>query len=147
MAAEPNPELVARLNEVMPTGDWVEAMADEEGVRARLDSLREIAWPDLEIAMIGPGGFTGVFHGVDGFREAWDDWLRPFDRYAVEIEELRQRGENVVALARHEATPKGTEATVEGAAAAMMTFRDGRLARIEFNLDPEAALRAAGIKE
>jgi ketosteroid isomerase-like protein len=147
MAAEPNPELLARLNEVMPTGDWVEAMADEEGVRARLDSLREIAWPDLEIAMIGPGGFTGVFHGIDGFREAWDDWLRPFDRYAVEIEELRQRGEHVVALARHEATPTGTEATVEGAAAAVMTFRDGRLARIEFNLDREAALRAAGLED
>ena len=147
MAAEPNPELVARLGEVMPTGDWVEAMADEMGVRARLDSLRELAWPDLEIAMVGPGGFTGVFHGIDGFREAWDDWLLPFDRYTVEIEELRQRGQHVVALARHEATPKGTEATVEGPAAAVMTFRDGRLARIEFNLDREAALRAAGIEE
>jgi ketosteroid isomerase-like protein len=147
MAAEPNPELVARLSEIMPTGDWVEAMADEEGVRARLDSLRALARPDLEIAMVGPGGFTGLFHGIDGFREAWDDWLRPFDRYTVEVEELRVRGDHVVALARHEATPKGTEATVEGGAAALMTFRDGRLARIEFNLDPEAALRAAGIEE
>jgi len=147
MAAEPPPELLARLNEVMPTGDWVEAMADEEGVRARLDSLREIAWPDLETAMTGPGGFTGLFHGIDGFREAWDDWLLPFDRYTVEIEELRLRSQHVVALARHEAPPKGTEATVEGPAAAVMTFRDGRLARIEFNLDPEAALRAAGIEE
>ena len=147
MAAEPNPELLARLNEVMPTGDWVEAMADEEGARARLDSLRELAWPDLEIAMVGPGGFTGLFHGINGFREAWDDWLRPFDHYSVEIEELREAGEHFVALGRHRATPKGTEATVEGAAAAVMTFRDGRLARIEFNLDPEAALRAAGIEE
>jgi ketosteroid isomerase-like protein len=147
MAAEPNAELVAQLARIMPVGDWVEAMADEEGSRARLDSLRQIAWPDLEIAMVGPGGFTGVFHGVDGFREAWDDWLGAFDRYTVEIQELRERGEQLVALARHEATPKGTEASVEGAAAAVMTFRDGRLARIEFNLDPEAALRAAGLEE
>jgi ketosteroid isomerase-like protein len=147
MGAEPTPELLAQLGEIMPSGDWVTAMADEEGVRARLDSLREVAWPDLEIAMVGPGGFTGVFHGIDGFREAWDDWLRPFDRYAVEIEELRLRGEHLVALARHQATPKGTEAIVEGAAAAVMTFRDGRLARIEFNLDPMAALRAAGLEE
>ena len=147
MAVEPSPELLAQLTEIMPMGDWVEAMADEEGVRARLDSLREIAWPDLEIAMIGPGGFAGVFHGIDGFREAWEDWLRAFDHYTVEIEEVQVRGERLVALARHEATPKGTEATVEGTAAAVMTFRDGRLARIEFNLDPEAALRAAGIEE
>ena len=147
MATEPNPELLARLGEIMPNGNWVTAMADEDGVRARLDSLREVAWPDLEIAMVGPGGFTGVFHGIDGFREAWDDWLRPFDRYAVEIEELRVRGKHLVALARHEATPKGTEATVEGTAAAVMTLRDGRLARIEFNLDRDAALRAAGLEE
>jgi ketosteroid isomerase-like protein len=147
MATEPNPELWARLGEIMPNGNWVTAMADEDGVRARLDSLREVAWPDLEIAMVGPGGFTGVFHGIDGFREAWDDWLRPFDRYAVEIEELRVRGKHLVALARHEATPKGTEATVEGTAAAVMTLRDGRLARIEFNLDRDAALRAAGLEE
>ena len=147
MAAEPNAELAARLAAIMPVGDWVKAMADVEGSRARLDSLRQIAWPDLEIAMVGPGGFTGVFHGVDGFREAWDDWLGAFDRYTVEIQELRERGEQLVALARHEATPKGTEASVEGAAAAVMTFREGRLARIEFNLDPEAALRAAGLEE
>jgi ketosteroid isomerase-like protein len=147
MAVEPTPELLAQLTEIMPMGDWVEAMADEEGVRARLDSLRELAWPDLEIAMVGPGGFTGLFHGINGFREAWDDWLRPFDRYTVEIEELRQAGEHLVALGRHQATPNGTEATVEGAAAAVMTFRDGRLARIEFNLDREAALRAAGLED
>jgi hypothetical protein len=147
MATEPTPELVARLGEIMPSGDWVAAMADEEGTRARLDSLRELAWPDLEISMVGPGGFTGTFHGIDGFREAWDDWLRPFDRYTVEIEELRQRGGRILALARHTATPKGTEATVEGEAAAVMTFRDGRLERIEFNLDREAVLREAGLAE
>jgi ketosteroid isomerase-like protein len=147
VATEPTPELVARLSEIMPLGDWVAAMADKEGTRARLDSLRELAWPDLEISMVGPGGFTGVFHGIDGFREAWDDWLRPFDSYTVEIEELRQRGDRIVALARHEATPRGTEATVEGEAAAVMTFREGRLERIEFNLDPKAALRAAGLEE
>ena len=147
MAGEPNPEIFARLGEIMPEGDWVEAMTDKAGTRTRLDALRELAWPDLEIAMVGPGGFAGVFHGIDGFREAWDDWLLPFDHYTVEIEEVQVRGERLVALARHEATPMGTEASVEGTAAAVMTFLDGRLARIEFNLDREAALRAAGIEE
>jgi ketosteroid isomerase-like protein len=147
VAAELNREVLGLLGAIMPTGNWVEAMADEEGIRAGIDSLRELAWPDLEIAMVGPGGFTGRFHGVDGFFEAWEDWLRPFDRYTVEIEELREHGEQVVVLVRHTATPKGTEATVEGTAAAVMTLRDGRLARIEFNLDREAALRGAGLEE
>ena len=85
MAAAPDPELVARLGEVMPTGDWVEAMADEEAARARLDSLREIAWPDLEIAMIGPG--FPVFTGSTGSAKPGTTGAS-IDRYTVEIEDL-----------------------------------------------------------
>jgi ketosteroid isomerase-like protein len=133
------------MTDILPAGDWVAAAKDEEAVMGRMDALRELALPDLEVAMVGPGGFTGTFRGIDGFRDAWSDGLDPFDAYSVEVEEVRQAGDHVVALARHTARPKGTRATVEGAAAAVMTFRDGKLARIEFNLDQAAALRAAGL--
>jgi ketosteroid isomerase-like protein len=142
-----NLELAAKMAEILPTGDWVAATANEEELQRRLEVLRELASPDLEVAMIGPGGFTGNFHGIDGFRAAWDDWLGPFDTYSVEIEELREAGDRVVALARHTARPKGTEATVEGSVAAVMTFRAGNLVRIEFNLDRAAALRTAGLEQ
>src|SRR6266511_780624 len=115
-----NLELAAKLTEVLPTGDWVTAMRDEEARASRLEVLRELAWPDLEVAMVGPGGFTGTFHGIDGFREAWEDWLRPFET--------------------HESA-----APMREPAAAIMTFRDGKLAQIEFTLDREAALRSAGL--
>src|SRR5204862_7862 len=139
-------------------------------------TLMALAEPGFEVAMIGPAylGRTVETSGAEGFREVWLDWTSAFESYridlermidagervvslvtmcaktrtgAVEIEELRVRGKHLVALARHEATPKGTEATVEGTAAAVMTLRDGRLARIEFNLDRDAALRAAGLEE
>jgi ketosteroid isomerase-like protein len=141
-----NLELAAALNEILPTGDWVAAMRDEEALGRRLDTLRELAWPDLEIAMAGPGGFTGTFHGVEGFREAWADWLQAFQTYEVEIEEIRESGEHVIGLAHHTATTHGSDVPMREPAAAIMTFRDGRLARLEFTLDRDAALRAAGLE-
>ena len=43
--------------------------------------------------------------------------------------------------------PKGSSAAVESDAAAVLRFRDGKLARVEFHLDPAAARRAAGLEE
>jgi ketosteroid isomerase-like protein len=142
-----NLELAARLAEAFPAGDWVVAMSDEDALARRLDALRELASPDLETAMVGPGGFTGTFRGVDGFREAWADWLRPFETYEVEIEEIRDAGERVIALAHHTATTHESDAPMREAVAAVMTFRKGRLTRIEFNLDRDAAIRSAGLTE
>jgi len=140
-----NLELAAKLTEVLPTGDWVTAMRDEEARASRLEVLRELAWPDLEVAMVGPGGFTGTFHGIDGFREAWEDWLRPFETYEVEVDDIKEAGDRVIGFAHHTATTHESAAPMREPAAAIMTFRDGKLAQIEFTLDREAALRSAGL--
>jgi ketosteroid isomerase-like protein len=140
-----NLELAARVGELLPQGDWVAAMADADGLASRLDALRELAWPDLEVAMVGPGGFAGAFHGIDGFREAWEDWLRPFKTYEIEIEEIKEAGDCVVVFAHHTATSHESDVSMREPAAAVMTFREGRLARLEFTLDREAALQAAGL--
>ncbi len=87
-----NLELAAKVGEILPTGNWVAIMSDEGELGHRLDALRELAWPDLETTMVGPGGFTGTFQGIDGFREAWQDWLRPFQTYEVEIEDIKDAG-------------------------------------------------------
>jgi ketosteroid isomerase-like protein len=143
-----NLELAVRLNELLPASaaDWAAAMKDDEEVERRIEALRDLSWPDLEIVMVGSGGFGGTFHGAEGFREAWDDWLSPFETYSVEIEQVQETGDKVVVLVRHTATVVGSDAPLHGTAAGVMTFRDGRLARLEFNLDREAALRSAGIE-
>ncbi len=132
---------------LLPEGDWVEAVADREGYEERLERLREVAAPDLEVAMVGPGGFTGTFRGVEGFREGWEDWLRPFERYTVDPGEFEQVGDNYLFTGRQTAVPKGTDAAMEGTASAVFFFRGNRLARVEFHLDPDAARRAAGLAD
>ena len=143
-----DPEVVEAFVTLMPDGDWIEAMADERGYAERLKPLREIAVDDLEIAMVGPGGFTGTFKGVDGFRDAWSDWLEPFESYSIEPQDFRESGDRILFTGRQKAVPKGAEAEIESEAAAVFVFgEDGRLQRMEFHLDPEAARRSAGLAE
>jgi hypothetical protein len=98
----------------LPIGDDLRSDWDQ-----RADRIGEIAAPDLVTTMIAEeGGLRNEFHGHDGYREAWADWLQAFDSYRVEL---------------------------EGSAAGVLRFAEGRLQRIEFHLDREAALRAAGL--
>jgi ketosteroid isomerase-like protein len=140
---EPSLEAIESL---FPERDWVEAMEDEEALRSRLDVLRRLAAEDLEIAMIGPGGFAGSFSGIDGFESAWRDWLAPFDSYRIEQEEDHLIGDEVaVFFARQIATPKGTTTPMENDGASVWFFRDGRVRRIEFHLERASALKSAGL--
>jgi len=51
----------------------------------------------------------------------------------------------VVSLVRQTGRTKTGGVEIEAAAAAVWTIRDGKLTRVEFHLDQEAALRAAGL--
>jgi len=132
---------------LFPEGDWIEALDDDESEAERLATLRRISTPDLEVAMIGPGGFTGTFHGVDGFEAAWRDWLQPFASYRVEQDpEVRLAPDAVVFFGRQVVTPKGGAAPLSNDGASVVFLRDGKVTRIEFHLDRAAALRSAGLE-
>jgi ketosteroid isomerase-like protein len=134
------------IDRLFPEGDWVEAIADEETVRSRLDLLRAISTDDLEIVMVGPGGFAGTFAGVEGFEGAWRDWLTPFESYHLEQEEDYLVGDDVaVFFARQHGVPKGSSAPMENDGASVFFFREGKVRRIEFHLERAAALRASGL--
>jgi hypothetical protein len=53
---------------------------------------------------------------VDGFVDGWHDWLSVFDSFQIEFGEQTEAGDELVAMARMTAVPKGTAATIEGAA-------------------------------
>src|SRR3954452_10416656 len=71
-------ETLLAIESLFPEGDMIEAIAQPDAFGSRLGRLRELATDDLEIAMVGPGGFTGSFGGIEGFESAWRDWLAPF---------------------------------------------------------------------
>jgi hypothetical protein len=136
---------IAALAEAFARRDLVDAL-DGEGVRAALAELEGVAAPGLEIAMVGPGGFVGTFHGVEGFERAWRDWLEPFASYRIEPEaDFRRSADTLVLFARQIATPKGSEHPVTSDGAVVFLLEEDRIRRIEFHLDRDAALRAAGL--
>ncbi len=129
-------------------GDMVEELEDPDRTAERIELMRAIAAPELEVRMVGPG-LTGTFHGVESFEAAWRDWLEPFASYRIEPdEEVRMTDEAAVFFGRQVAIPKGGAGRMEGDAATVAFFNDdGRLSRLEFHLDRASALRAAGLED
>jgi ketosteroid isomerase-like protein len=140
-------ELLAPLLTAFPAGDeWL--TPDNVAAIQRLENgLREVALPDLECVMVGPDPHFAIeSRGIQGFIDSWFDWLSPFDRWRLEIEEVIESGDRLVTLVRQFGTPRDSNAEVENAGAAVWFIRDARLARVEFHLNREAALRAAGLE-
>ena len=138
---------VDALVSLLPESDWVDAMRDPAYLSRSREVLAEIAAPDFELAMVGPGGFTGTFSGVGAMDDAWQDWLEPFESYRVEREEeFRRSGDAFVFFGRQVVTPKGSPSPMTNDGATVAFFEDGKLKRVEFHLERASALRAAGLE-
>lgn len=137
-------QLINTLLQAMPIGDI--PTDDEADMARRTEILATIASPELEVSFVASGGaFHGDFHGLEGYRDGWRDWLQAFGRCRIELEEVREWPDGLVVLTRQTLTPKGTDASMESDAAAVLTFENDKLQRIEFHLDRDSALRAAGL--
>jgi hypothetical protein len=139
-------ELVDDLLAAMPVGQLVPE--PEGAAEARAEALARFAGDDLVTVMVGSaGGLQTTYEGIDGFVTAWVDWMSPFDRYESRLTSAAEAPEErLLILTTQTATPNGSAAVIESEAAAVLQFRDGRLVRLEFHLDPAAARRAAGLE-
>lgn len=128
------------IDEDIPT-----ALANQE----RLDRLRraieEVAGDDLVVAMVGNEGFRTERRGVEGFVEAWRDWVSPFERLRIVINDVIDSGNHLVVLVTQHATARDTEIEIAADAAAVWTFEGDRLTQVGFYLDRDDAERAAGL--
>jgi ketosteroid isomerase-like protein len=121
----------------------VRTLADEavlEGIRRRMD---ERLGDDFEIVMIGGVKLEG--RGFDGLVGAFRDWLAPYLSYTFEWEGIADGGDRVVALVRQVGVIATTGAPIEARSGVVFVFDGGRLVRMEFHLDRDDALRAAGL--
>jgi uncharacterized protein len=142
-----NIRVVEEIQRALTGGDVVAALDDDTDQRAR-QVFMQLAEPDFEVAMVGPeyAPATLDYAGLDGFVAAWRDWTRAFESFRIEVDEMVDAGDNVVSLVRQMGTPRGGDTEIENQGAAVWTIRDGRLRRVEFHLDRNAALRAAGLE-
>ena len=120
----------------------------EAGNRGDIDGLLEVldpevAWHSALHALLA--GEATVFRGHDGVREMVRDLYESFDSIHIEISEIRDLGDRLVAIGRTHARGGASGADVETPIGYVTEFKDGRAISIRGYLDTEEALRAAGL--
>jgi ketosteroid isomerase-like protein len=126
-----------------PETDLAALLRDDALFKATVEALAPLLHPEVESVAVWQGGTA--YKGVDGFRELWLDWLRPWATYKSHLDELLDAGDCVVALVRDRARRADMEAEVEIITASVWQVVDGRVAHVRFYGDRREALEAAGL--
>jgi SnoaL-like domain len=84
--------------------------------------------------------------GLEGLRGFWLDWLAPWATYATEAEDALDLGDRVLVLSHSFGRLEGSAHELHEAPAAVWTVRDGKVARAEFFVDRDEALKAAALR-
>lgn len=86
------------------------------------------------------------FRGHAGIREVMDGWFESFDDYEAWTDEIRDCGDEVVALGAMSGTMKGSRLRVEQPLGSVAwDFRNGKIGKVRWFPSWKAALEAAGL--
>ena len=88
-----------------------------------------------------------VYHGHEGVRRFWRDYLSAFERLDFELEELIDAGDRVLAVVHERASGRCSGIAFDNRVFAVWTLRNGEIARMGVYLDRDEALEAAGLSE
>jgi ketosteroid isomerase-like protein len=130
--------------------------ADEQAHRAAdaynrrdVDALVEELDPEIEWYPALPvllGGEATVYRGHDGVRELFRELDSVFDEIHVEYSEIRDLGDQIVAIGQIRTRGKSSGAETESPIATVTDLRNGKAFRIRTYLDTNDALEAAGLE-
>jgi ketosteroid isomerase-like protein len=135
--SQENVEIVRRAHEAWQRDDF-------ESFLSLIDSAVE--W--LTATERGVGGVTSVYRGHEGMRELWNLWRSEFEDFWIDIEEIRDLGdERVLALAHGRFRGSASGITVESQLALVQTIRSGKIVRSMDYLSHQEALEAVGLSE
>jgi ketosteroid isomerase-like protein len=101
--------------------------------------------PDVVVIFVTPSGPRTEYRGLGGLVAGWRDWLAPWASYEVEVKEMLDAGDRVVALAELRGETRHDGVRVEQPGASVLTIADGKIVRVEFHLDQREALESAGL--
>jgi ketosteroid isomerase-like protein len=118
--------------------------------RGDIDAMLEVDDPEVEVHAVAPamlGGESTVYRGHEGVRELFRDVHEAFVEHRIEISEIRDLGERVLAVGQLRMRGTGSGAEVESPIAYVDEFKNGKIIRIDDFFDPKEALEAAGLSE
>lgn len=143
-----NVEIVRALLAPFEQGDCAPLFRDDD-LNASITAASEPFFtPDFVCVFVREDVGRSEHPGLGGLREAWLDWLQPWDNYWPGVEEVIDAGNGrVVVLTRDRAGLRDSEREVSFAGAPVWHVRDGRVARIEFYWSRDEGLKAVGLEE
>ena len=117
----------------------------QEGIGLSLmeSVLEEWAEPDFVTVMHSESAVQ-EYQGIAGFREALTDWMTPYERFRLAIDEVIVKDDKLVFLVRQLARTKHQGVEIETPSASVWWSRGGRLNQAVFYLDQHSALKGAG---
>ena len=108
----------------------------------------EIEWDASRGADLVPD-IAGVYHGHEGVRTYWRNWLSAWSDLQFEIQDVVDAGDDVVLLVRNQRQwgRQSGIATEMPPYGMVFTIRGGKVVRWRAYPDQESALEAAGLRE
>jgi ketosteroid isomerase-like protein len=124
--------------------DLVAAIEDPEWVEAARQGLAPLLAPDFEFVTVRQSvGFPGARRGVEGFFTAYRSYAEMWESYSLKPGRFIEVGDKVVVEAKIAGTTRTGGVHLEQDVAAIYTFEDGRIRRIEEFSDVASAHAAA----
>jgi ketosteroid isomerase-like protein len=119
-----------------------------EAFRARGEFAEQFVTPDFVWDMSKFRGWPEqqVYEGPEGARRFLTDWADAWEDWELEVEELHDAGEKVVAVVHQRGRSKTTGLPVDMCFAQVWTVRDGKEIRMEMYADPAEAIEAVGLQ-
>jgi ketosteroid isomerase-like protein len=119
---------------------------DELESRLSDGSLAEFFDPEVEWIPVAESLLaTGSYHGYEGVRRFWTEFLSIWDGYDIEAQELFDRGDQVAVVMRMRG--RTYEVEIDEIWSSLYDIRDGRIIRVQAFTSRHGALEAAGLSE
>jgi len=124
--------------------DLVAAIEDPEWVEIARHGLAPLLAPDFEFVTVRQSvGLPGARRGVEGFFTAYRAYAEMWQSYTLKPERFVEVGDRVVVEAKISGTTRRDGVQLEQHVAAVYTFEDGKIRRIEEFSDVASAHAAA----
>jgi ketosteroid isomerase-like protein len=123
-----------------------DAVARRDGVTPFETYAEDIVW-DLSNSRRTALGVEPIYRGHEGVRQFWRDALSVFGEVDLEVEDLIDAGEQVVAVTRERGVGRGSGVLVRSIAVSVWTFEDGKVTQVQVFDERQQALEAVGLRE
>jgi ketosteroid isomerase-like protein len=115
--------------------------------RGDIEAVVDLCEPDFELDMSERVFNPATYEGHDGLRRFYREVREVWEEFRWEPEDLYGAGDRVVALLHSHGRGRGSGVEIDRHVGMVWTVREGRASALHFYLDPDEALKAAGLHD